>query len=717
MSRHALLSLCLAAAGVTAAELRLDERGAWQVTGEGLPSVNGSLFLWHDQWKYEVPQQVKREGEALTGWLTGASTGAKVFFRVTAQPEPDKLTLHYVFRREAGTRLSNGVLLLLTLPLEPVAQRTIRFTHSPAARIGDGFSGVGRGFDLNLTDQQALTVRADRIVEMTRRSDQPKAVAINVRLLPGSFPADVDVPVTVTVALTPAGDDRLPWSLSMAKPLALSAEAAAVTVPVNTTATIEAVLEATYDNPFDPEQVKLDAEVGCPDDTTLWIPGYYHQDYRAERVDEVELLAEQGPPGWRVRFTPTLPGTYRVVLSARDRSGTCRIGPVLITATPSEAPGMLRIGRHANAFVRQPGGSVFLIGHNVPTYLAGKQSMAEAFDKMAAGGENFNRFWMYSARMGLEWGQPVGTYRLSEAWRLDHAFELARQRGINLLLCFDTHQDFQGDRLKANPYHLERGGPISTPLEFFTNEAARKLYRQRLRYIIARWSHCTNLVAWELVNEIEGWAGFTEHQDQVAAWHSEMAAYLKANDPYQHPVTTSCWTSEGWPTLWNAPGLDFVQTHHYSNAKVDMAQRTIDYCRQKRRAYPGRLHLFGEMGIHYKFGAGQGDDEDPTGLHLLKQNWAALLSGCASVPANWWHESYFEPRNLYPRFRGIAAFARELDLDRPWQPLEDLKVRWVTPPAEPARRDLEFSGAANAWRPLPVEARYQLRRDGTVGNR
>jgi hypothetical protein len=707
MTRCLALTLLFAAAAV-AAPFETGPDGAWRLAAAGLPEVRGSLFLWHDNWQYAV---------AKDGSLPGSAAGAKIAVQAAGRVEGDQLTLTYTFRRDAATTLNSGLYLMVELPLEPLAKRAMRFSQGESALVGGGVSGQGDGFAVNLSDTRALRLKVDRLVSVQRRTDAPDRVLLNVRLLPPDFPAGVDVPVTITVSLEPAGSDRLPWQVEARAPLALrGARFGAESVPVNQGAVLDVDLAGTYDNPYDPDQIALDAVITRPDGSRFSLPGFWQQPFREVAGDGLHGLAAAGAPGWQVRFTPTAPGPWKVALTARQGAATVTLDGPTLTATDSKAPGFIHIGRHHNVFVRDGAGSLFLIGHNVPTYLSGAVGMAETFDKMAAGGENFTRMWMYSGAMGLEWGQPVGTYRQGEAWRLDHALELANARGISIMLCLDTHQDYLNGNFVQNPYNVARGGPLKAPLEFFTNETARKLYRQRLRYLVGRWSGATNLVAWEFVNEIEGWQGFDQHKDVVAAWHSAMAAVLHGLDPYQHPVTTSCWTTEGHPTLWNAPGIDFVQTHHYANTRVDMAQRTVEVCAAKRRDYPGRLHLFGEMGINSGFHTGFGDDEDPSGVHLHNQSWAALLAGCASVPCNWWHETYFVKHDLFHVFRGISRFAAALPLERDWRPVEGLKLDWVTPPAHPVADDLDFAGSYGSWAAPPKVRRWTLGRDGKIAD-
>src|SRR5690606_16728613 len=94
------------------------------------------------------------------------------------------------------------------------------------------------------------------------------------------------------------------------------------------------------------------------------------------------------------------------------------------------------------------------------------------------------------------------------------------------------------------------GGPASTPEEFFTLKESRDKYKNRLRYIVARWGYATSIGAWEFFNEIDN-AAFSEEDsviishDAIADWHREMAAYLKSIDPYDHIVNRGILHAEG----------------------------------------------------------------------------------------------------------------------------------------------------------------------------
>ena len=476
-------------------------------------------------------------------------------------------------------------------------------------------------------------------------------------------------------------------------------------------------LSATYDNPFDPDQVALDAQFRTPSGRTERLPGFYYQDFDRSLDGDADRLIPRGGPAWKVRYSPREVGDYAVTFTARDRSGQVRFGPVAFHCVKSEEGGFARISTAQASgpkyFRLDSGRTLFLIGHNVTTYFPDEDG---AFDRMAAGGENYTRFWMWRWGLGLDWGPEAGRYSLQAAWRLDRTLELARRRGIYLMLCFDTHQDFLGDLWARNPYNKARGGPCAEPLDFFTDPQARALFKRRLRYIVARWGCDTDVLAWEFGNEMEGWPGAQQHRDAVAAWHAEMGDALAGLDPFDHPITTSLWTTAGWPELWKLPQMQFVQSHFYANNRfADMAGAVAGICRQKLTDYPGKLHLFGEYGV--LSGAGTAK-EDPAGVHLHNGNWAALMSGSASNPVSWWHREYIDGLDLYHVYRGLANYVRDEDLaGRTWRPVDGASVRYAQPPETVRYRDVEFSGTAGAWdAPLPEGTTFTVRRDGTVEN-
>ncbi len=657
----------------------------------------------------------------------------RVEFTQTQEDVQDGVRFAFRFRKHGGFELRpahiyRGVQLCFTVPLPDFAGRRVVLTHGmPGLRADRSFDVPCRGFTLDLTDDEAIQVWADR-ASVVNTNVWDGAAIFRIRLSPLDFEEEAEG--AVTLRIVPAAAPEAPWTSPPHNGALRVGRVVAdrETVPRYGTVELTFDLSARYDNPFDPGQVAVEAEFTTPSGRVERLPGFWYEGFEAEYENGEELLSRGDEQCWKVRYTPREVGGHSVTVRARDASGEAASGPLRFRCVESDEGGFVRIaqGRDGPLYLQlDDGKGLFLIGHNVTGY-SGR--LDEVFRKMADGGENYTRMWMSRWGLGLEWDLPVGRYRMDRAWQVDRLLALARDHGIHIMLCFDTHQDFRQSWLiegthagaPGNPYNSACGGPCETPMDFFSNDEAKALYRNRLRYIIARWGHHPNVLCWEFANELEGWPGAQQNRETVAAWHVEMARYLRENDPFGHPVTSSLWTTEGWPELWNLPGMEIVQSHFYASQhggyRSDMAAQVEAICRQKLRDYPGKPHVFGEYGI----GAGSGDQtrrDDPTGVHLHKGNWAALMSGCASVPVSWWHGNYIDPMDLYRVYRGIARYVEGEDLAaRAWRPIQVTSVANAEA-TEVRYGNLEFSGPASGWAGAPPEGiRFVVGRDGTVEN-
>ncbi len=694
--------------------IRFDENGNFSIEVHGAPTVRGSLFLWYGDWKYATPSGVESIGQnSWRGTMPEPGvTDGYISYTQTVKSTPDggaDVALH--FRKNGDIHLRRGIFLLIQFQTPEMSERVISFTHGPPSSVLDDYKVAARGFNVNLSDSAALEFSLDRAGLFERRGGESSAY-MNVRLS-----ADADAKVNIHLRFKPGFESVQSWQPEPQRShLSINdVKSSMDRVPRFHPFEFTVDLSATYDNPFDPDDIALDATFITPSGGKMKLPGFFYQGFKAEYEDDLELLSLDGEPTWKVRFAPTEIGSYSATVSVQDRSGTVISEEKRFECVESDSRGFLRISEPPEPgapryFEFDNGDPLFLIGHNMPTYSA---RVEEYFSKMEAGGENYNRFWMYRTALGLEWGQPVGTYRLVEARNMDRAIEAAARHGIYLMLCFDTHQDFR-EVWEHNPYSEKQGGPCSKALDFFTNEDARALYKKRLRYITARWTAYPHVLAWEFMNELEGWPGTQENRAAVTDWNVEMGRFLRELDPYKRPISNSLWTTEGWPELWNLPEMDFVQSHFYANSPKDMAQMVASIGAQKRADYPNKLHVFAEYGIMAGGGTRQ---NDPSGVHLHNGNWAGFMSGAASVPASWWHESYIDPEGLYRVYRGLANFvADEDDLAKTaWKPLEVSSISYIQPPEQLTYTDLRFTAGANNWK-KPEETVFTIREDGTVEN-
>ena len=487
------------------------------------------------------------------------------------------------------------------------------------------------------------------------------------------------------------------------------------------TVELRADLAATYANPFDPDEITVDAEVATPDGKTLTLPGFYYVPLRREMKLGSERLPLAGPPDFRVRYTPALPGRHRLALKVTDRRGTVRSAPIEITATPGRQPGFIRIAKESPLyFAFDDGRPFFAVGENLcwswnNTPLT---NYAAWLKGLGAAGGNWARLFLSTGEKGQEWSPPptprpgmgaylgLGKYALDNAWRLDEILRLAHENGVHLMFCLGSFYEFtEGGFFNegcwiSNPYNAKNGGPCAKPEDFWTSARARKLYQQRLRYLLARWGHSPNLFAWEFWNEVPSTA---EHD----AWVAEMAAYVKRHDPNRHLVSTTY----GSPAVWRCPDVDFTMKHVYGQAG-NIADFTPLIVSQAREALAfNKPYLQAEFGIDW-----QTDDSrwDPrgTGLNLHNGAWASLLSGAAGTSMLWYWDSYVHPNNLYGVLTPVRKFADTVD----WAGTRFVPLAHVE--AElPADKPERFSDltlpATLEWGKTPSAA-YTASRDGSI---
>jgi hypothetical protein len=493
-----------------------------------------------------------------------------------------------------------------------------------------------------------------------------------VSVLALSLPA-LSVPATaagpVAGAVAPAGDER-PEVSGLRAPAAVERFAR-----FESTATIapEPV------NPFDSTQIDVQGVFRDPSGREHRLAGFYYQGYRRRLLDGRERLTERGEPVWKVRFAPPTAGRWKWWWEVRTSVGTVETKPRSLRVRRGDDPGYVRASeRDPRYLVFDDGSPYFALGENVGWYDdRGTFAYDEWYARLAEQDASYSRLWMASFSFGLEWDDtPLGDYRrrLDRAWQLDHVIEEGERRGIYAVLSLLNHGAFStvfNADWGENPYNAANGGPLSSPAEFFTNEAARELFTQRLRYIVARWGYSTHVLAWELWNEVD----LTDGYDSVAvtAWHQEMADELRRLDPADHLVSTSFAFAGSDPAVWAGAGLDYTQLHAYARAAVGdtVIELFSNVPRHVAELTAARLDetplpvLFAELGVDAR-GPGETMDADPRGIGIHDGLWAGALSGGFGTAMTWWWDNLIDvqPRRYYPMFGSVARFLEGIDWDR-----------------------------------------------------
>jgi len=411
--------------------------------------------------------------------------------------------------------------------------------------------------------------------------------------------------------------------------------------------------DLAFTNPYDPADIRLDAEFEAPNGDLMTVAGFYYRDFTQAETNPDVLVA--GDASWRVRFTPTQIGTWRYRVIVTNPQTTLTSEWASVDVTESSRKGFIRVDeRNPRYFAFDDGTPYFPVGQNIGWAVENPIANYTLWlDEMHAVGANFIRVWMASWGFGIEWQDTgLGNYenRQDRAFQLDKVFEIAEERDIYIMLSLLNHGAFStttNAEWDGNPYNVANGGMLTDPIEFGTNLDARRFWFQRLRYIVARWGYSTNIMTWEWWNEVN-WTPLAD-ETILSAWMDDSQAYLTSLDPYHHLITHSG-SQVNHTTVWD--DLDFTQQHLY-----DMRTLTREFANEIAEwlaKYPDKPFLMGEFGSP--------SDSDVNGMLIHHGLWSAPMNGASGTGMTWWWDTYVHPKDQYYHFGGVASFFADEDM-------------------------------------------------------
>jgi len=364
---------------------------------------------------------------------------------------------------------------------------------------------------------------------------------------------------------------------------------------------------------------------------------------------------------FQARFTPQEKGRYSWRFRYREGDGTEVFSDSrTLRATAPQGHGML----HCNGMwtLRHDDGTLYRgVGENIcwesrasddSKFFKELHQQADKYNydvmlrDFAAAGGNFCRMWMCS------WNFPIDRhsnfnnrrytpsneyYNPSAVKRLDDVVALAEGLDVKIMLCMGP-------------------GDVPTGRDFFVDDAAKARYRNRLRYIVARWGYSPAIAMWEFFNEIDN-IQFRDQKnpipaEDIVAWHAEMARYLKQIDPYGHIVTTSI-SHRDLKGLNDIPDIDINQKHIYC------ATKSIPANIAKYEKVHGKPYVIGEFGYEWDWSKNFDDFAGDMDIDFKRGLWYGLFSPTPVTPMSWWWE-YFENRGLVPYFRAVRKVSDDM---------------------------------------------------------
>jgi hypothetical protein len=412
---------------------------------------------------------------------------------------------------------------------------------------------------------------------------------------------------------------------------------------------------ASYFNPYDQKDITLDMIITTPSGKPLVLPCYF---------ESGDTTASQ----WKARFAPQETGSYRYYFRLQTTSGNVSSPESGFTSIATKSPGFL----HSNTLwtFKFDNGQIFRgIGENVAWESRSFEDPKWTYDyllpTLSKNGANFFRTWMCYWNMPLEWQKVGSTKRYTNTdqyfnpgaiKRMDELVHLTDSLGLYFMLTLDWHGHLmEKGGWKNSPYNELNGGPAKTPTDFFAMRKARDKYKNKLRYVVARWGYSTSIAAFEFFNEVDN-AVFNSADsiliphNLVTQWHDEMSRYLKDIDPYNHMVTTSI-SHRDITGMNSLAYIDFNQKHIYKHTEKIPA------------IYPQYIQNFGKPYVVAEFGYRWEDDNPKYGegfdYDYKRGLWYGLFSPTPILPMTWWWE-LFDKRNMTPYFRVVRMISDEM---------------------------------------------------------
>jgi Domain of unknown function (DUF5060)/Putative collagen-binding domain of a collagenase len=312
------------------------------------------------------------------------------------------------------------------------------------------------------------------------------------------------------------------------------------------------------------------------DGKTLVIPGYFAADGNA-----AETSATAGNK-WRVDFVPTETGTWTYVASFRTghevavslepdagtatafdgEAGSIEVGPTDKTGRDNRGRGMLNyVGEH---FMRYAGSGepVLLVGTQSPENFLAYYEFDNTVDHRGPKGLPYpDNLHHYDAHV-KDWKPGDPTWQGGKGKAIIGVLNYLAEKGLNVF--YSLTMNNYGDSMDINPWigydehtrydvsklgqweivfsHMDRVGLV---LMMITQEeegeqtlgklgTERKLY---YRELVARFAHHHGII-WDMDEEMDRWRYFTTQDVK------DIANYIRAIDPYDHPIQYVQWKAE-----------------------------------------------------------------------------------------------------------------------------------------------------------------------------
>ncbi|EKU90394.1 DUF5060 domain-containing protein [Bacteroides oleiciplenus] len=413
---------------------------------------------------------------------------------------------------------------------------------------------------------------------------------------------------------------------------------------------VDIELMQKFNNPYMQEEAALDMLIVTPSGKEQVLPCYF--------VSE----KERNISCWKARYAPQESGLYQYKIQLTKKGKKKTTSKALnFEVVKSKNPGFL----HAKSdwILEFDNGCPFRgIGENIcwesrdeddSKFFKQLHEKAELYNydylltEFAKNGGNFFRTWMCSWNLPIDYKSSFNNvrytpsdeyYNPSALARMDYLVELSESLDLYIMLTLGQGGYLTRDR-----------GVVDNAEDFFVSKKARAWYKNRLRYIVARWGYSTSIAMWEFFNEVDN-VQFQNKNNPIdgkviADWHDEMSTYMKQIDLYRHIVTTSI-SHRDIEGLNSIKNIDINQKHIYNNTSSIPAE--IERYVQEF----GKPYIIGEFSREWDWSKNFDDFSHEMDVDFKRGVWYGLFSPTPVTPMSWWWE-YFDARGLTPYYRKV----------------------------------------------------------------
>jgi len=424
-------------------------------------------------------------------------------------------------------------------------------------------------------------------------------------------------------------------------------------------------LTSAYSNPYNYDEISTQCIFIAPTGRKDTVDGFYMENYTLNTT--TGALTDLGTHNFKVRYSPNLTGKWSYILSATNSAGTTTQQSASFKCSAATSHGFIK--KNNTNYLNFDDGTQYIPAgedmgwqdNNVVT------DYTNWLGKLSSNGGNFIRVWMSDWAFALEWKNGYNgysgleKYKQTSAYYLDWLLDKCSELNVYMMLCLNHHGQVSttvNPEWNNNPYNASNGGPCANTWDFFTNTTAKNYYKNRQRYIIARYGYSKNIQSWELFNEVDWTDDFANKQSGITSWHNEMANYIKSKDVYKHLITTSYAYDTNDPDTWQLPNIDFTQTHYYVSAP-NLETILVNGVQNYLSSYH-KPTLNGEFGL-----SGNGANLatlDPNGVYVHNSIWGSALGGAMGSAMTWWWDNYIDPQNLYYHYKPLSSFLAGIPL-------------------------------------------------------